>query len=117
MGVERQTELPEFQRSSDGFDAVLRHADGREKGGLADRLRRGPQRSAPWPDAPFPGETLKSDWMLADIHMTGCPWHDNEVSIYWHRDGVLVVPRRAALLLGVTLLSLQAACLDSTCLK
>ena len=104
VGVERQTELTKFQRSSDGFDAVLRHADGREESVSADWLigcdgahsavRHGPT-------LPFAGETLKSDWMLADIHMTGCPWHDNEVSIYWHRDGVLVVARRAALLLGL----------------
>ena len=41
--------------------------------------------------APFAGETLNSDWMLADVHMTGYPYPDTEASVYWHRDGVFVI--------------------------
>ena len=38
LGVERQTELTKIQCSLDGFDAVLRHADGREESVSADWL-------------------------------------------------------------------------------
>ena len=92
--VERQVQLTSFQRSSDGFNAVLRHADGRPEAVSADWLigcdgahsavRHGL-------GAPFAGETLKSDWMLADVHMTGYPRPDSEVSVYWHQDGVFVI--------------------------
>jgi hypothetical protein len=41
--------------------------------------------------APFAGETLDSDWMLADVHMTGYPYPDSEASVYWHRDGAFVI--------------------------
>jgi FAD binding domain len=39
----------------------------------------------------FLGDTLQSDWMLADIHMKGYPYPESEIATYWHQDGVLVV--------------------------
>jgi 2-polyprenyl-6-methoxyphenol hydroxylase-like FAD-dependent oxidoreductase len=92
--VERQVELASFTPRADGVDAVLRHADGREEGVATDWLlgcdgahsavRHGL-------GAPFTGETNKSDWMLADVHMTGYPFPDSEASVYWHHDGVFVI--------------------------
>jgi hypothetical protein len=41
--------------------------------------------------ATFAGETMKSDFMLADVHMRGYPNPDTEVAVYWHKDGVFVV--------------------------
>ena len=41
--------------------------------------------------ASFSGETMNSDWILADVHATGYPFPDNENSVYWHRDGVFVI--------------------------
>jgi 2-polyprenyl-6-methoxyphenol hydroxylase-like FAD-dependent oxidoreductase len=92
--VERQLELTTFKRSDDGVEAALRHADGREETVSADWLvgcdgahsavRHGL-------GAPFSGETLDSDWMLADVHMKGYPCPDTEASVYWHRDGVFVI--------------------------
>jgi 2-polyprenyl-6-methoxyphenol hydroxylase-like FAD-dependent oxidoreductase len=38
----------------------------------------------------FVGETLQTDWMLADVHLTGVP-RPHEVTVMWHTDGVLVV--------------------------
>ena len=37
------------------------------------------------------GETMDSDWMLADVHMTGYPCPDTEASVYWHRDGAFII--------------------------
>src|SRR5271170_6776275 len=92
--VEHQVELTTFKSSDDGVEAVLRHVDGREETVSADFLvgcdgahstvRHGL-------GATFSGETLDSDWMLADVHMRGYPYPDTEASVYWHRDGVFVI--------------------------
>ncbi len=92
--VERQVELTTFKSGTDGVEAVLRHADGREEvvatdwmlgcDGAHSAVRHGL-------GAPFTGETLNSDWMLADVHMTGYPVPDSEASVYWHSDGVFVI--------------------------
>lgn len=39
----------------------------------------------------FEGETLMSDWFLADIHLSGAPIADSEISLYWHEDGILAI--------------------------
>jgi 2-polyprenyl-6-methoxyphenol hydroxylase-like FAD-dependent oxidoreductase len=92
--VERQVELLEFKRTDAGVEAILRHGDGQEETVSADwllgcdgahsvvRHRLG---------VPFAGETINSDWMLADIHMNGYPFPDSEVSVYWHKDGAFVI--------------------------
>jgi len=94
ISVERQVELLSFKSSADGVEAALRHSDGREEAVSADWLigcdgahsavRHGV-------GATFTGETLNSDWMLADVHMTGYPYPDSEVSVHWHRDGAFVI--------------------------
>jgi len=94
VAVEREVELATFKNGDDGIEAVLLHADGRAEIVAADWLigcdgahsavRHGV-------GAPFAGETLNSDWMLADIHMTGYRCPDSEASVYWHRDGVFVI--------------------------
>jgi 2-polyprenyl-6-methoxyphenol hydroxylase-like FAD-dependent oxidoreductase len=99
--IERQVELLSFKSHADSVEAVLRHSDGREEAvstgwllgcdGAHSAVRHGL-------GATFTGETLKSDWILADVHMTGYPFPDSEVSVYWHRDGAFVIfpisPRR-----------------------
>jgi 2-polyprenyl-6-methoxyphenol hydroxylase-like FAD-dependent oxidoreductase len=92
--VERQVELLEFKRTEAGVEAILRHGDGREETVSADWLlgcdgahsvvRHGL-------GMPFAGETLNSDWMLADVHMSGYPFPDSEPSVYWHKDGAFVI--------------------------
>jgi hypothetical protein len=37
----------------------------------------------------FEGDTLKSDWILADLHIAGMPLPDSELGMYFHPDGVL----------------------------
>lgn len=92
--VERQVEVQGFQSRADGVEAVLRHADG-----STERV------STEWLigcdgahsvvrhtlGAEFAGETLQSDWMLADVHMRGYPFPDSEASVYWHEDGAFVI--------------------------
>jgi 2-polyprenyl-6-methoxyphenol hydroxylase-like FAD-dependent oxidoreductase len=94
VAVERRVELIRFESGSAGVGATLRDADGREETVSADwmvgcdgahsAVRHGL-------NAPFAGETMNSDWILADIHMTGYPCPDSEVSVYWHRDGAFVI--------------------------
>src|SRR5581483_3599365 len=38
---------------------------------------------------PFLGDTLATDWILADVHLSGAPYPSNELGLYWHEDGVL----------------------------
>jgi 2-polyprenyl-6-methoxyphenol hydroxylase-like FAD-dependent oxidoreductase len=92
--VERRVELATFKSSDNGIEAVLRHADGREETVFADWLVGcdGAHSAARHTlGAPFSGETLDSDWMLADVHMRGYPRPDNEASVYWHRDGAFII--------------------------
>jgi 2-polyprenyl-6-methoxyphenol hydroxylase-like FAD-dependent oxidoreductase len=92
--VEREVEVAGVNLRADGADAMLRDADGREE-----------RASASWlagcdgahslvrhtVGATFAGETMDSDWMLADVHMRGYPVPDTEASVYWHKDGVFVI--------------------------
>ena len=92
--VEREVELISFTQTETDIEAILRHADGREEilsaawlvgcDGAHSLVRHAL-------GATFAGETLDSDWMLADVHMRGYPSPDTETSVYWHRDGVLVL--------------------------
>jgi 2-polyprenyl-6-methoxyphenol hydroxylase-like FAD-dependent oxidoreductase len=96
--VDREVELASFTETETetegGVEAVLRHADGRLETFSAAWLvgcdgAHSAVRHAL--GATFDGVTLDSDWMLADVHMRGYPCPDTEASVYWHRDGVLVV--------------------------
>jgi 2-polyprenyl-6-methoxyphenol hydroxylase-like FAD-dependent oxidoreductase len=94
VGVERNVEVTGVSLRPDGVDAVLRNADGREE-----------RTSANWlagcdgahslvrhtVGATFEGQTMDSDWMLADVHMRGYPVPDIEASVYWHKDGAFVI--------------------------
>jgi FAD binding domain len=39
----------------------------------------------------FKGDSLMSDWMLADVHLSGLTKNPYDVNSYWHADGVLLV--------------------------
>jgi 2-polyprenyl-6-methoxyphenol hydroxylase-like FAD-dependent oxidoreductase len=92
--VERQVEVLGFKSSDAGIQATLRRADGSEEtvsshwllgcDGAHSIVRH-------TLGVPFAGETLDSDWMLADVHMKGYPYPDTEASVYWHKDGAFVI--------------------------
>ena len=92
--VERRVELITFTQRDDGVEAVLRHADGREETVSAvwlvgcDGAHSAVRHTL---DASFTGETMDSDWILADVHMTGYPYLDSEASVFWHHDGAFVI--------------------------
>ena len=92
--VEREVELLSFTQAEAGVAALLRHADGHEETLDASWLvgcdgAHSLVRHAL--GAEFAGETLDSDWILADLHLRGYPSPDSEITVHWHRDGVLVV--------------------------
>ena len=92
--VERGVEVTSVSLRSDGVDAELRNADGREEKTSADWLAGCDGAHSlvrHTVGAIFAGHTMDSDWMLADVHMRGYPVPDNEASVYWHKDGVFVV--------------------------
>ncbi|MBB6185962.1 FAD-dependent monooxygenase [Rhodanobacter sp. MP7CTX1] len=92
--VERNVEVTSLTNSDTNVQAVLRHPDASEETVSADWLlgcdgAHSLVRSTVGTE--FAGETMLSDWMLADIHMSGYPYPDTEVAVYWHRDGVFVI--------------------------
>src|SRR6202167_3375211 len=92
--VERQVEVLGFKPGDSGIEATLRHADGHEETVSSNWLLGcdGAHSIVRHTMAvPFAGETLDSDWMLADVHMKGYPFPDSEASVYWHKDGAFVI--------------------------
>jgi 2-polyprenyl-6-methoxyphenol hydroxylase-like FAD-dependent oxidoreductase len=94
VAVERRIELVTFTQRDDGVEALLQHADGRKETVSArwligcDGAHSAVRHTL---GAPFTGETMDSDWILADVYMTGYPYPDSEASVYWHRDGAFVI--------------------------
>ena len=92
--VERGVEATSVSLRADGADATLRHTDGREERASADWLGGCDGAHSlvrHTVGATFAGETMDSDWMLADVHIHGYPIPDSEASVYWHKDGAFVV--------------------------
>ncbi len=90
--VERQVELLAFAEDGGGIGATLRHADGRRETPRLDWLVGCDGAHSTVRHAlalPFLGETLQSDWLLADLHLSGLPTPPNELAMFLHQDGVL----------------------------
>jgi 2-polyprenyl-6-methoxyphenol hydroxylase-like FAD-dependent oxidoreductase len=91
VAVERSVELVAFSESATGIQCTLRHADGRQEitetswligcDGAHSAVRHGLGME-------FTGHTEPNDWMLADVYIQGSLARD-EVSIYWHDEGVV----------------------------
>src|SRR5580692_4419982 len=94
VSVERSTEVTALKIRADGAEATLRGADGKEETVQADWLAGCDGAHSIVRHtlaAPFTGETMLSDWVLADTHMSGYPFTDTEVAVYWAREGVLPI--------------------------
>ena len=92
--IERGVEVTSFNSLADGVTATLRKADGSEEEISADWLigcDGAHSLVRHTVGAAFSGETLPSDWILADVHMRGYPAADSEATVYWHQDGVFVI--------------------------
>lgn len=91
--LERNLEMVRFSTSDDGVKSTLRHADGREESmesswlvgcdGAHSTVRRQLGME-------FLGNTLSSDWILADLHLSDLPIAE-EINVMWHSDGVLAI--------------------------
>jgi 2-polyprenyl-6-methoxyphenol hydroxylase-like FAD-dependent oxidoreductase len=92
--IERQVELVDFQAGADKVQLTTKDGGGLERhistpwligcDGAHSVVRHGL-------NLPFAGETMDSDWTLADVHMRGYPCPDNEASVYWHSEGAFVI--------------------------
>ena len=92
--IERKTEVLGFTNQASGIVAQLRNADGELETVSADWLLGcdGAHSVVRHTLAmPFVGETMNSDWILADVHMTGYPFPDTELAICWHKDGAFAI--------------------------
>jgi 2-polyprenyl-6-methoxyphenol hydroxylase-like FAD-dependent oxidoreductase len=92
--VERQVELVRFVLGADSVTAILRHSDGPEEtvqaawligcDGAHSSVRHGLGMQ-------FEGNTLPSDWVLADVHLAGVRGKPDELNMFWHSDGALAI--------------------------
>ena len=92
--VERQSEVLGFTTTDSGVEATLRRPDAHQETIAAgwllgcDGAHSIVRHTL---GVPFSGKTMDSDWMLADVHISGYPFPDTEASVYWHQDGVFVI--------------------------
>ena len=92
--VQRSTEALSLSLHDDGADVVLRLPDGREESASAgwvigcDGAHSLVRHTV---GATFDGNTMDSDWILADVHMRGYPVPDTEATVHWHQDGAFVI--------------------------
>ncbi|MBR0650544.1 monooxygenase [Roseomonas terrae] len=92
--VERSVDLLSFKDEGATVTAMLRHPDGAEEtlttpwligcDGAHSTVRKGLGMT-------FEGDTLPSQWVLADVHLAGATRPEDEISIFWHADGVLAL--------------------------
>jgi 2-polyprenyl-6-methoxyphenol hydroxylase-like FAD-dependent oxidoreductase len=90
--IERQVELKSFRADEGGITATLQHADGREESANASYLIGcdGAHSTVRHTlGIEFEGDTLPSDWVLADLSVDG-PLARDEITICWAPQGVLV---------------------------
>jgi 2-polyprenyl-6-methoxyphenol hydroxylase-like FAD-dependent oxidoreductase len=91
--IERNVELTQFAPSETSVVSTLRHAAGQDENletswligcdGAHSTVRHQLGME-------FLGNTLMTDWLLADVHLSGAP-NPRDVNVIWHSDGVLVV--------------------------
>ena len=94
LTVERGVELTGFGAGEDGVAAILGHAGGGTESlnvgwlvgcdGAHSAVRHGL-------GVPFEGDTLPSNWVLADVHLASVPVLPTELSMHLHADGVLAL--------------------------
>jgi 2-polyprenyl-6-methoxyphenol hydroxylase-like FAD-dependent oxidoreductase len=96
LRIERNVEFASFHEEADAVACTLRptegHPDGQEESlrvpwligcdGAHSAVRHGL-------NMPFVGDAEPNDWLLADVHIEG-PIAKDEISVFWHRLGVLV---------------------------
>jgi 2-polyprenyl-6-methoxyphenol hydroxylase-like FAD-dependent oxidoreductase len=92
--VERQVEATAIAADDGGATVTLRHGDGHSEqarfdwvigcDGAHSVVRHTLGLS-------FEGETMQSDWILADVRLQGFPIPETELGLYWHEDGPLAV--------------------------
>jgi 2-polyprenyl-6-methoxyphenol hydroxylase-like FAD-dependent oxidoreductase len=94
VSVERQLELAGFTDTGTAVTATLRHPDGRDETLQTAWLIGcdGPHSTVRHAlGLQFTGDTLQSDWILADVHLAGMQMPASEMAAYWHEDGVLAI--------------------------
>src|ERR1700728_4500359 len=91
--VERRVELMMFEQSSDVVTCTLAHADGSEEKVEASWLIGcdGAHSTVRHQlGMEFLGSTMLSDWILADLHLSGVAGAP-AINIFWHAEGVLAL--------------------------
>jgi len=91
--IERGVELAQFAASTNEVAVTLHHSDGQEENLEANWLIGcdGAHSTVRHQlGMEFLGKSLPSDWVLADVHLSGVSWK-GEIDIVWHADGVVAI--------------------------
>ncbi len=91
--VERNVELTDFTATEHGVTSTLRLSDGREERVESSWLTGcdGAHSTVRHKlGLEFEGNTLNSDWILADLHLSNVP-NSGDINILWHSAGVLAI--------------------------
>jgi 2-polyprenyl-6-methoxyphenol hydroxylase-like FAD-dependent oxidoreductase len=91
--AERRVELKQFQSGGDGVSCTLRHSEGREETAEASWLIGcdGAHSTVRHQlGMEFHGSTMLSDWILADIHLSGVAGAP-AINIFWHEHHTLAL--------------------------
>jgi 2-polyprenyl-6-methoxyphenol hydroxylase-like FAD-dependent oxidoreductase len=92
--VEREVEAVALKTDADGVIVSLHAANGRTEEARfdwaigCDGAHSVVRHSL---GVNFEGDTLQSDFILADVHLKGFPVPESELGIYWHEEGALAV--------------------------
>ena len=92
--VERRMEAAALRDEGGGVSLTLRRPDSSSEPATADWLlgcdgaHSFVRHSL---GIPFDGATLPSDWVLADVRLTGMPTPENQPATWWHHQGALAV--------------------------
>jgi 2-polyprenyl-6-methoxyphenol hydroxylase-like FAD-dependent oxidoreductase len=93
LKAERQVELKRLESGADGVSCTLLHSDGREETAEASWLIGcdGAHSTVRHQlGMEFLGSTMLSDWILADLHLSGVAGAP-AINIFWHAEGVLAL--------------------------
>jgi 2-polyprenyl-6-methoxyphenol hydroxylase-like FAD-dependent oxidoreductase len=92
--IERELELTTLTPAATGVTASLRHAGGQAETVQVEWLVGCDGAHSTVRQAlglHFEGDTLDSSWALADVNLSGGPLSENEITMHWHEDGVLML--------------------------
>ena len=94
VAVERPVELTSLRQNEDGVEVVLRHGNGDQEKLQVDWVIGCDGARSTVRDLigqVFDGRSFSTDWLMADLRLTGLATPPGEPALYFHSDGILAL--------------------------